>query len=358
MPELVGSLDELLAAIRLAESGSLQGNYANRGPMENGKQPFGAYGILQPNWEAWAAMSGLKGANIHSPQAQDLVAASVLNAYYDRFGSWDLAAVAWYAGPTSASKMVMRGWKGIDSIQNPQIKGYLDKVSKGLKEAQDPVNSKYLTKISPRRFTGKKGGGSWIMPVAGESEWSGGSWMPNQLTHRGRTHGAIDIYAQEGTPIVAPVGGKVISVKTGDIGGHTVKILGDDGIEYYIAHMAAPSVRRVGDKIQAGHHLGYVGRSGSAKNTKPHAHFSMKQQGRSINPVSYLQGASTTGLVPNSEDATLDDAGSGIRNNLSDWANSLSNAQAGGQRKPLPSIEEEKANRLAKLAKADELGAI
>jgi hypothetical protein len=131
---------------------------------------------------------------------------------------------------------------------------------------------------------------NWVFPVAGPSEWSPGSWMPNTLTHRGRTHGAIDIYAQEGTPIVSPVSGTVTGVGNGDVGGHFVRITGDDGVVYYFAHMASASPLQKGARVNVADQVGTVGRTGSAKNTKPHLHFSMRSPGggRALNPIPYL----------------------------------------------------------------------
>jgi murein DD-endopeptidase MepM/ murein hydrolase activator NlpD len=264
----------------------------------------------------------------------------MMSYYMERFGDYELASVAWFAGPAQAGQILRRGWADAESsIQNPAIKDYVKKTRESLKEAQDPVNAKYLKKISPRQFTTTKGGGSWINPVAGKSEWSGGSWMPNTINHRGRTHAAIDVYADEGTPIVSPVGGKVLSVKTGEIGGHTVRILGDDGIEYYFAHMAAESVAKVGEQINPGFHLGFVGNSGSAKRTKHHLHLSMKDKGNPVSPISYLNNATTHGVGKNylTED-TSSQKTSGIRNSVSSWAQALSDKAAGGQRLPLPPL--------------------
>jgi hypothetical protein len=130
---------------------------------------------------------------------------------------------------------------------------------------------------------------NWVNPVAGTQEWSAGSWMPNTLTHRGRTHAAIDIYAIAGTPIVAPVSGTVMASASGKIGGNYVRIKGDDGIVYYFAHMQQLSHLQKGQRISKAAIIGRVGTTGSAKNTKSHLHFSMRSNtGAFINPVSYL----------------------------------------------------------------------
>lgn len=135
-----------------------------------------------------------------------------------------------------------------------------------------------------------KHGLNWVNPVAGPNEWSAGSWMPNTLTHRGRNHAAIDIYATTGTPIVAPMSGTVMASASGKIGGNYVRIRGDDGVIYYFAHMAQRSHLQAGQRVQRADVVGAVGNSGSARSTKPHLHFSMRSASSKapINPTSYL----------------------------------------------------------------------
>jgi len=114
-----------------------------------------------------------------------------------------------------------------------------------------------------------------------------------------RSHHAIDIYAKSGTGIVSPAGGTITRVKSGSkLGGTTVTVMGNDGIEYYFAHMSkhAPNLKQ-GQKILAGHTLGYVGNTGSAKRTKAHLHFSMKKAGKALNPYSHLRQAEADGGV-------------------------------------------------------------
>ena len=130
---------------------------------------------------------------------------------------------------------------------------------------------------------------NWIFPVIGATQWSGGSWMPNTQTHRGRTHPAIDIYATRGQSIVAPVSGTVRSVGTGSIGGNWIRITGNDGLDYYFAHMDQPSTLVKGQTVGPGSQIGVVGNTGSASSTKPHVHFSVKKNGVMVNPIKMLQ---------------------------------------------------------------------
>lgn len=292
----MASLGTTLAAIRRAESGSFKGNYGATGDRGRGGTPKGAYGILDTNWSGWSAAAGLAGANPRSARAQDTVAAAVLQSYYNRYGSWDLATTAWYGGTKSADTVAKNGGK----IRNAHLARLVKKVE-GFQKIPDVNN--YARQV-PKGATKRAQGGraqtneGWTFPVAGSTEWSGGSFM-NKHTKGDRSHHAIDIYAAQGTPIISPVGGTITSVKSGGkLGGTTVAVRGRDGITYYFAHMSkhAAGLER-GQKIMAGHALGTVGNTGSARGTKAHLHFSMKKNGKALNPKSFLNGAETSNGV-------------------------------------------------------------
>lgn len=199
--------------------------------------------------------------------------------------------------------------------------------------------------------------GEWAFPVAGANDWNRGSWMPDTLTHRGRTHAAIDVYAKRGSAVVAPVAGVVIAVGIDTaVGGNWVQYRGDDGITYYFAHMDRPSGVRKGQRVSAKSYLGAVGNSGSASSTSPHLHFSMKFRGQPVNPVNWFERG--TQLDPAQYDHfQYDDAfnasatdpffvgGPGstqpetapIRDTVAQMLEAISNSVAGGQRSGLVS---------------------
>jgi hypothetical protein len=126
------------------------------------------------------------------------------------------------------------------------------------------------------------------------SDYGGGD-----AAHRSRGgHLGIDIFAPKGTPLVSCVGGvisKISNVRNNRIGGNTINILGDDGKNYYYAHL--DSVRNdleVGDEVYKGMFIGTVGDTGNAKGTHPHLHFSIYKgdyRKGSINPWSYLNSS-------------------------------------------------------------------
>lgn len=329
-------LEQFMAAIRRLESGSYDGNYSAIGRMVRGDRALGAYQIMSRYWDAWAAEAGIPGASWRDAAAQDRVAAHRMQKYFDRYGNWDLVALAWYAGTGSVNTVLRRGFDGIESIRNPQIrqyvsevKGYLDRLPEQYRKA----TGRFM-EGGRGRLTGE---GGWLFPVAGAATWSKGSWgTPSKSSGRTKPHQAIDIYAETGTPIVSPVAGVVTQTKRSNIGGYTARVLGDDGIVYYYAHMDGAAVVGAGQRIVAGQHIGFVGSSGNARGTSPHLHFSMTtKDGRQVNPASWLDAArgvdsAFSGL--NVEDAAPMKASMSTPDRLTSMIQQLSDKVAGGKR--------------------------
>lgn len=102
-----------------------------------------------------------------------------------------------------------------------------------------------------------------------------------------RRHLGHDIFGSVGTPIVALEGGRVAELGWNRYGGWRIGIRSNDTKRYYYyAHMRKdhPYVKdlKVGDKVQAGEVIGYLGVTGYSyrenvnMKTKPHLHFGMQ----------------------------------------------------------------------------------
>lgn len=91
----------------------------------------------------------------------------------------------------------------------------------------------------------------------------------------GRTHKGNDIFAPEGSPLVAAVDGIVVKVRTTDtsMGGITVNYLTADNTIVYNAHLQSvtPGIA-AGVRVVAGQQIGTVGRTGNARTTPAHLH--------------------------------------------------------------------------------------
>lgn len=100
-----------------------------------------------------------------------------------------------------------------------------------------------------------------------------------------RAHKGTDIFAPEGSPAVAPIGGEIaVSGDSGGKGGIRVWIRGDDGRAHYLAHLKSADVKK-GQRIEQGQQIGTVGRTGNAKSTPAHIHYSINADVGPENPV-------------------------------------------------------------------------
>jgi len=119
--------------------------------------------------------------------------------------------------------------------------------------------------------------GSWRCPVLA------GNFINDYGFPRpaGRIHQGNDLFAARGTPILAPVSGRVEQFPN-PIGGNAVQLHGLDGNRYYFAHLNSYGAAGT---VQAGAVIGYVGNSGNAITTPPHLHLEVYPDGGlAINP--------------------------------------------------------------------------
>ena len=94
-----------------------------------------------------------------------------------------------------------------------------------------------------------------------------------------RGHGALDIMAPRGTPVVAAAGGTIEKIFESELGGHTLYVRSPDRrFVYYYAHLDgyAPGAKE-GVYVTQGEALGTVGSSGDADPAGPHLHFEIKR---------------------------------------------------------------------------------
>lgn len=109
----------------------------------------------------------------------------------------------------------------------------------------------------------------------------------------GRVHQGIDIFADEGTSVLAPDDGQV-RFGTDPIGGIVYNLTGNDGSRYYGAHLSR--VEGSNRAVRAGDIIGYVGRTGNAASTEPHLHFEVGLPGAGkTNPFPLLNAAERRG---------------------------------------------------------------
>lgn len=98
-----------------------------------------------------------------------------------------------------------------------------------------------------------------------------------------RLHTGIDFTAPKGTPIQATGNGKVIKAEHERVGyGNHVIIDHGYGYSSLYGHMSSFNVK-VGDVIQKGQTIGFVGNTGTS--TAPHLHYEVRLKGNPVDPV-------------------------------------------------------------------------
>jgi murein DD-endopeptidase MepM/ murein hydrolase activator NlpD len=116
-------------------------------------------------------------------------------------------------------------------------------------------------------------------PVAGLARYFD-DWLNPRFTPKPHLHHGLDIFADFGTPIRSPDRGVVSSLPSAGAGGIGVWVRGSDGVAYYFAHMLERAEGiHVGQRVNVGTVLGYVGDTGNAQGGTPHLHFEIHPGG-------------------------------------------------------------------------------
>jgi len=104
-----------------------------------------------------------------------------------------------------------------------------------------------------------------------------------------RTHDGIDLKADPGDPVKAMTAGTVTDVYTDQLWGNCIAIDHGDALTGYYCGLTADSLVNVGDKVDAGQVIGYVGETQIESDMEPHLHFALKLSDQWIDPISYIE---------------------------------------------------------------------
>ncbi len=117
-------------------------------------------------------------------------------------------------------------------------------------------------------------------PVAGVAYYRD-DWLHPRYNPVPHLHKGLDIFSDFGTPIRSPDNGRVARFSNDpERGGLGVYVRGSDGTVYYFAHLAERAEGlQVGQRVQVGTIIGYVGDSGNALGGTPHLHFEIRRPG-------------------------------------------------------------------------------
>ena len=109
-------------------------DYATGKPIR--VQALGGYGILDINFPIWAKQAGLKDFSMadedwKDPKAQDTIAKYKVQEYFNKFNSWDVVSVAWFAGENKAKELLREGSIDYDKADSngTTIKQYVDSMN-------------------------------------------------------------------------------------------------------------------------------------------------------------------------------------------------------------------------------------
>jgi murein DD-endopeptidase MepM/ murein hydrolase activator NlpD len=132
-----------------------------------------------------------------------------------------------------------------------------------------------------------------VFPVAGPHNF-GGPENRFGAPRNGYSHQGQDVLTSEGTPVLAPLAGAIItaSYQAGGAGYYAAEHTGS-GFDFFFAHCMAGSLAvSTGQGVSAGQLLCHAGQTGDA--TAPHLHFEMwvggwrSESGYPIDPLPYL----------------------------------------------------------------------
>jgi murein DD-endopeptidase MepM/ murein hydrolase activator NlpD len=149
-------------------------------------------------------------------------------------------------------------------------------------KAQIPLISANVSAFTRSDLTGE---GNLGRPLGNYNVSSGYGQRQHPITGGLKFHTGIDLAVAEGTPIYATHSGVVQTSGVQGGYGNLVVLGGANGLQTYYAHQSRMAVK-VGEYIQQGQLVGYVGSTGMS--TGPHLHYEVRMNGRHVNPASYL----------------------------------------------------------------------
>lgn len=174
------------------------------------------------------------------------------------------------------SKLIVETNKRMDILSKQIVvqSKSLDEIAELAKEKEDllasvpaiqPVNNEDLKKIA-----------------------SGYGWRSDPFTKVKKFHYGMDFSAPRGTPVYATGDGRIERADNNSTGyGNHIRVDHGYGYTSLYGHLYKYNVR-VGQKVQRGDVIGYVGSTGRSE--APHLHYEIFKDGERINPINFYYG--------------------------------------------------------------------
>lgn len=105
----------------------------------NADGAVGAYQFLTKYWDWYSSNAGYPDADINDPRVQDAVARYWFNKNYNDLGSWELAAIAHFAGRTTAFEAKQNGIESVINIQDSTGTTIGDYVNKAMQHYREQI---------------------------------------------------------------------------------------------------------------------------------------------------------------------------------------------------------------------------
>lgn len=117
-----------------------------------------------------------------------------------------------------------------------------------------------------------------VVPVKGatRSDWNAKSFWFSPWGKSG-VHKGIDIFAKEGTPVIAASSGLVLQAGVTSGGGNVISVLGPKWRIHYYAHLKNIKAKNW-EFLSRGTEIGTVGTTGNAVGKQPHLHYAIISQ--------------------------------------------------------------------------------
>ena len=121
-------------------------------------------------------------------------------------------------------------------------------------------------------------------PLAGPAHWSD-DWHAARPCPWPHLHVGLDMFAAEGTPVVAVAKGRITAVIDDDVTGLGIILSTRNGMQYLYAHLSRFAARATeGRLVRRGQVIGFVGNTGDAAGGPTHLHFQAEPGGIPMPP--------------------------------------------------------------------------